>query len=134
MASTFSLQLSQFAEKAAANADKMVRGVALDIWGELIQRSPVDTGRFRQNWQLSITNPPAGVISVAGTSEAPASAPSAPEIAPGVLGKTLFIGNNLPYAVRLEYGHSNQAPQGMVGLTLQRFQSIADDNAHKVNP
>jgi hypothetical protein len=35
--------------------------------------------------------------------------------------------NNLPYAVPLEYGHSKQAPGGMVRITLARFQQIVDE-------
>ncbi|WP_256203847.1 MULTISPECIES: hypothetical protein [unclassified Pseudomonas] len=35
--------------------------------------------------------------------------------------------NNLPYAIPLEYGHSTQAPAGMVRVTLANFQHIVDE-------
>jgi hypothetical protein len=45
-----------------------------------------------------------------------------------------FLTNNLPYALRLEYGWSkNQAPAGMVGLAVAEFQSIVRDAAAEVN-
>lgn len=36
----------------------------------------------------------------------------------------LWISNNLPYAVRLEYGWSKQAPSGMVRVTLLELGAI----------
>ena len=41
-------------------------------------------------------------------------------------GQVAFIVNNLPYAIPLEYGHSTQAPNGMVRITVERFQQIVD--------
>jgi len=43
------------------------------------------------------------------------------------VGQTVYLLNNLPYSVPLEYGHSKKAPQGMVRMTLARFQQIVDD-------
>jgi hypothetical protein len=43
------------------------------------------------------------------------------------IGQTAYIVNNLPYAAPLEYGHSKQAPGGMVRITLARFQQIVDE-------
>jgi len=33
----------------------------------------------------------------------------------------------VPYARALEEGHSRQAPQGVVGLTVIQYQRIVDD-------
>jgi nitroimidazol reductase NimA-like FMN-containing flavoprotein (pyridoxamine 5'-phosphate oxidase superfamily) len=43
------------------------------------------------------------------------------------IGQTAYLVNNLPYAVPLEYGHSKQAPGGMVRITLARFQQVVDE-------
>lgn len=40
--------------------------------------------------------------------------------------------NNLPYAERLEYGWSNQAPQGMVRVNVARFNTLLEEEAAKV--
>ncbi|WP_422847213.1 hypothetical protein ACOYR4_15410 [Acidovorax sp. M14] len=39
----------------------------------------------------------------------------------------LTITNNVDYIVRLEEGHSQQAPQGMLRITLEESQDIADE-------
>ena len=40
------------------------------------------------------------------------------------MGGVFFVGNNLPYAYRLETGYSKQAPSGLVGLTVLRFNTF----------
>lgn len=73
-------------------------------------------GRFRGNWQFSID--PSG-------SEAIAALIS--QVQALTIGQTAYIVNNLAYAVPLEYGHSTQAPAGMVRVTLANFQRIVDE-------
>ena len=34
-----------------------------------------------------------------------------------------YLTNNLPYANKMEYGGSAQAPQGMVRINIQRLKS-----------
>ncbi|MFS1538215.1 MAG: hypothetical protein ACL7BU_05405 [Candidatus Phlomobacter fragariae] len=36
--------------------------------------------------------------------------------------KSVYFSNVVPYAYRLEIGHSKQAPNGMVRITAQEFQ------------
>lgn len=40
---------------------------------------------------------------------------------------TIYIQNNLPYIVGLEYGRSTQSPQGMVRLTMQEVSTYIDE-------
>lgn len=82
-------------------------------------------GRFRSNWQLTTGVPAVGEIEeIESASEtldriiAAAGDLSAGEVA--------FIVNNLPYAIPLEYGHSTQAPAGMVRVTVADFQRIVE--------
>ena len=39
----------------------------------------------------------------------------------GKAGDVFYITNNLPYAMAIEMGHSQQAPQGMVRTTAEEF-------------
>ena len=130
----FELQLRAFAEKAKDNADQVTRKVVLDVWARIIERSPVDTGRFRGNWTYSINAKVDQTKAVAGTSASPAPAPGAPDVEDGAFGRVHFITNSLPYAQRLETGYSNQAPLGMVGLTVTEFNAIVGNAAREVNP
>ncbi len=120
---SFTLQLSEFAQKAGAAADEAVKNVALDVYGRVVLRSPVDTGRFRANWRISV-----GSLDLTTSPGVTAK----PPILPGkVAGQVIYISNNLPYARTLEYGHSKQAPQGMVRLTVAEFSSIVDKAANE---
>lgn len=125
----FELGIRAFAEKAGENADLVTRKVILDVWARLILKSPVDTGRFRANWQYSINAQATGTIATAGTTLSPAPAPGAPDVRPGAFGKVHFITNNVPHAIPLERGWSKQAPIGLVALTAMEFNAIASEAA-----
>lgn len=132
MAGPFELQIRAFAEKAKDNADLVVRKVLLDVWGELILRSPVDTGRFRANWLYSEMRPQYRTRATAGTTASPTAPPERPDFSAAGMGKVFFIANNMPYAYRLETGYSKQAPSGMVGLTVLRFNTFLENAVAEV--
>lgn len=46
--------LDGLAENVAATADIVQRKAALDLFGELIQTTPIDTGRARAGWSMDI--------------------------------------------------------------------------------
>jgi hypothetical protein len=95
-------------------AQKLKKVVALEVFRRVIWKSPVDTGRFRANWQLTIGHPATGQVQ--GTSvQTEAAAVVAGSCPPGV---DIWLSNNVPYAQRLEEGHSGQAPAGVVAVTL----------------
>ncbi|CAI8733606.1 Prophage PssSM-02 [Pseudomonas sp. IT-P44] len=84
-------------------------------------------GRFRANWHLSIDvveNVTFDEVDPGGQ-ETIAALVSA--VSDFTAGQTAYLINNLPYAIPLEYGHSKQAPAGMVRITVARFQQIVDD-------
>ncbi|MGE6564343.1 hypothetical protein ACTJJT_01195 [Pseudomonas sp. 22373] len=83
-------------------------------------------GRFRGNWQFSIDLPAAGELDRIDPSGSEAIAALREQVQALTIGQTAYIVNNLPYAVPLEYGHSTQAPSGMVRVTLANFQAIVD--------
>lgn len=119
----FSLQLAKFADKAGRNAETVIRKVAIDLLARFILRSPVDTGRFRANWQvgLSAVGNRLDATDKAGT----VTIRTGEIIINGTpMGTSIWISNSLPYARRLEYGWSKQAPAGMVRVTLTEFQKL----------
>lgn len=132
--STFSLDISKFAEKAGKKADKVVREICLNLLSEIVYKTPVDTGRARANWQSSIGTPAVGTIKFdadagSGIRAPNKSAASVSAINNGVpllkqaTGNIFWITNNLPYIQRLEYeGWSNQAPRGMVGIAIDNMK------------
>ena len=128
MAGPFELQLQAFAEKAGERADMAVRKIVLDVGGQIVLKTPVDTGRAKSNWFYSLGQPSAATTTDT-VSRALQDAGALPKDASG---KVHYITNNLPYAWRLENGWSKQAPAGMVGLTVVQFQNIVSAAAAEV--
>ena len=122
--SDFAGQIRQWSDRTEQRLSQVVRKSALGAFSEVIRKSPVDTGRFRGNWQASIGAPAGGVLSDTGGSVSIARAQGT--VSGAELGDSIFLVNNLPYAQRLEYGWSRQAPNGMVRLTVQRWQPIVN--------
>jgi hypothetical protein len=93
----------------------------------LVAGSDYVGGRFRGNWQFSIDSPADGVLDQIDPSGNVSIAVLRAQVQSLTIGQTAYLVNNLPYAVPLEYGHSKQAPGGMVRITLARFQQIVDE-------
>jgi hypothetical protein len=129
----FSEQVAAWSQKTEAKLELAVRKIALDAFREVIMMSPVDTGRFRGNWQVAIGTIPTGTMELedkAGT----ATVSKVQAEAMGLkAGQVIYLVNNLPYAAALENGHSNQAPAGMVRLTVQRWKPIVEAVARELN-
>lgn len=116
----FRARFAKRIEKAKGKFELFVKKLAVDIDASLVLKSPVDTGRFRANWVVGNGS----VNSM--TKESFQAANNAPVInSLKVNGQTIYITNSLPYANRLEYGYSKQAPAGMVRITLVEVQSMA---------
>ncbi|NNA14041.1 HK97 gp10 family phage protein [Pseudomonas lundensis] len=123
MRGSWSVPPSLFADVVEEDLTKRVRTIALAMLQEIVLRSPVDTGRFRNNNIVSIVSPVyASTVetdaSGAGTISRGSAAMSGLEPY-----TTVFIQNNLPYAQRLEDGHSKQAPPG--GIYAASFHGVS---------
>jgi len=141
--------------------EKVVRGTVISMFSKIVKRSPVDTGRFRGNWQISIDAPARGQLSTldksgkaqANPSSNPAGSPTAVEGAFKVQKSPFpqsayFITNNLPYGAKLEFGgyplspkkktgktqngYSAQAPNGMVRISVAEFERLIREAAAKL--
>ena len=118
-------QPAQWARETADKLEVAVQRISLEVFQRVILRSPVDTGRFRGNWQVGIGRIPTGTLDLNDkTGQATISKAQAAALSLEA-GQSITLVNNLPYAQRLEDGWSAQAPAGMVALTVQDFQEIA---------
>ena len=112
---SFQKQIAKFNKLATDRAEQTLRATALDMFGKIAIRTPVKTGRLRGNWQSSI-NTSNGVV-------------GSGEIKKAKLGQSIFITNNLPYAIAIENGHgANNPPGGMVKVTVLEFQAAVRRN------
>lgn len=135
----FSRDLRRLLKMAGDNADEVARKTVLQVGKRLVDMSPVGDptnwknpapkgyvgGRFRGNWQHGFNLRPGGVLDTIDPSgEATKDKIEQRVMATQGAGGIHFFVNNLPYANRLEYGWSKQAPAGMVGLTAQSFHEF----------
>ncbi|UBB18366.1 HK97 gp10 family phage protein [Comamonas odontotermitis] len=115
---SFADDLAKYCKAAGDKVEQVVRKSALEVLAGMMSKSPVDTGRFKSNWQCGI----------GGINSDTSAAPNSDALGrTGVVletwrpGQTIFLSNSLPYAKRLENGWSQQAPAGIVRLTVQDF-------------
>ena len=111
----FTRQLDEaFEQKVNGTLSQAVRKVALAVDRELVNQTPVDTGRARANWIPSVGSPSVKIVEPGEKPDASA------EFQTFTLDKTIFLSNNLPYIRRLNEGHSDQAPAGFVDNAVQK--------------
>jgi hypothetical protein len=53
----FNLDLASIADELQADYNTLVRRFTFGVYSRVIRKSPVDTGRFRGNWIISIGKP-----------------------------------------------------------------------------
>jgi hypothetical protein len=122
---SFTLDINKFIEKAGAQADLVPRRIVSGILRKVVLKSPVDTGRFRGNWQVGVDTRPSGEVSGTDKSGSKTIAEGIASIPEQAAGHVYYVQNNLPYAQALEDGHSTQSPPGnMVAGTVAEFESI----------
>lgn len=119
----FARRMRKLGENVEKNANAAVRKAALAIDTTVVLSTPVDTGRARSNWQVSLNAPAQGTLpaykpgSAGDTGAANTQAAiqqGATAIAAQRPGDEVHITNNLPYIGRLNDGWSAQAPAGFV--------------------
>lgn len=102
----------------------LVADAAFASFSAIVFASPVLTGRFRGNWQVSIndrksgetgSNDKAGQSTVAAANQFFANY----QMGEGTKANIIVFTNNVPYAVRLNEGHSGQAKAGFVEKGLR---------------
>lgn len=133
---SFTSDINKFVAKTKGRNAAMVEAVALEMSKRLIMRTPVGDpslwkrppppgykgGQAKANWFSTVGSPsstvaiglidPSGAVSIARAIAASKQA----------AGNIFYIVNGLPYMRKLEYGHSTQAPNGMVRLTVAEFR------------
>lgn len=101
----------------------IARTAAIDLFGGVIKDTPVDVGRARGAWTTQSGAEPAQSPDRIDPSGQMALAEMRANVPEGA-GQEVFMINNVPYILRLEYGYSKKAPQGMVRRNLARVQRI----------
>lgn len=130
----------------AAIKDKMakvIRAGAINTFQNIIIGSPVDSGRFRANWQASVNAPKMNILFEgikAKTDSHGKPIKNQFNSNQNIIGDTaeytidgaLYLTNNLPYAVRLEEGWSQQRGAGWVASSVMEGKQAIKDAIGKL--
>ena len=101
------------------------RKLTFDLLKRAVEKTPVDTGRARGNWHVSVDKLTKKTWK--GTKNATGAKRDPLEDAPGIL-ETLgpfavsYVQNNLEYISYLEDGTSDQAPNGMLAVSFEELK------------
>jgi len=126
MSNDWSPNLKLFAKSIEVDLTKVLKKVGFDVLRGVIQKTPVDTGRARSSWELTVDKenvnpPPASGTSFNGVGEAIAKGTA--ELQNVGPYSTIIVSTNLDYMEYLENGSSKQAPNGMVAITLEEVKA-----------
>lgn len=102
--SKFTLDVRAFCEKAKKNPEIVMRSVTLKLFSAIIKASPVDTGRFRMNWQTSGGLPASGELPGEDKSGDVAVTRATAFVTKNEYWEDFTLTNNLPYATVIEFG------------------------------
>lgn len=114
--------MDRLVEKSKARVDVVVRRTVVELFTTVVKRSPVLTGRFRANWNVSFGTPTLTVTDKTDKSLATANR-VVKTVSTLPTSGVIYLANGLPYAGRLENGSSQQAPYGMVKVAVAQFDS-----------
>jgi hypothetical protein len=130
---SFSVDVSDWIDKATQAPETVIRGTAIKLFKSIIISSPVDEGTFRANWFVSGATPSNQVNeNVGGGYSSDVISRTSRDVEALVNWEAITFTNNLPYARRLEFGYSNQAPQGMVRVNAMRFNELIREEVSKL--
>lgn len=140
----FIFRVRNFVDKTTEEIELIQKKTAIELYRMIINRTPIDVGVARANWFVTSSAPSSrlseGKEDIAAGKRPPldATGPTVDAMVSKVekipLGKTIYMTNNAPYILRLEYGlyprnssgtkttaqgYSTQAPNGMVRLSLK---------------
>ncbi len=123
--SDFSLGIDIEMRELEEDVSLITKKTAIDLYGRIISKTPVDSGRAQNSWFIKEGSPDESVLEEGEYGELDSGSATAKANADlGKLGKypTVFITNNLEYIGYLEDGSSTQAPSGMVSLSMEEVK------------
>jgi len=119
----FSVDLRKFDDLTKEQAAALLRKVAFQLLGLIVTKTPVDTGRAQNNWQVSVDTGSREAVIAGKRSKAEIEAEALSALAFVKPFSTVLLYNNVEYIVFLEEGSSGQAPRGMVQISIQEVEN-----------
>lgn len=123
----FKHSVDAFVKKTGGNLDKLLRRFSTETFAKIQERTPYKTGFARASWYVALNDENAQAVAGKNT-----LATAKATLSTAKFGDSVLIANNAKYIRRLEYGHSKQAPNGMVRVTLAQAGSILTRIANEI--
>ena len=102
---SFQSDIINFTNRSTKEVDRIRRGTIIKLFSQVIDDTPVDTGRLRGNWRTSVGKPINGTLIQNDKSGLRAKGKILNKL--GTFGDSVHMTNNLPYAKVAEYGQWN---------------------------
>lgn len=117
----FNDRLKKLGERIRHNARETLKATAFAIDQALVTSTPVDTGRARSNWIVSLGSPTNEVVETYGPGGASTQGAlgQARDTLAGYTDGSVYISNNVDYIGALNDGSSAQAPAGFIELAIE---------------
>lgn len=150
----FGKNMQTIADKLGARVDLVAKKIVGELFSRIVERTPVDTGRLRANWNLSVDSPNVSTGMPGGVSIDHVTSMKNRVESMDIAGHQVYLSNGLPYAAVVEYGQypnppmygskkrgedgmaihvingfSMQAPHGMVRVSIAEIDSIVREAA-----
>jgi hypothetical protein len=119
----FNADIARISKTIPGKVTALQKKLVLEALKRIVEKTPVDTGRARGNWQVTIGAPAEGILSnktpvgTATVERGRRALDGLPDF------QIVWISNNLEYIQFLEEGSSRQAPRGMVRLTVLELRA-----------
>jgi len=113
---------------------RLRRGLRLNDGMDIVKPDGYVGGRFRGNWQVTFGSEASAPLERIDPRGASTKAAGAAVLAAYKAGVTsIWLSNQLPYGMPLEYGWSDQAPNGMVRITAGDFQKFINRSVQELD-
>ena len=123
-AEVFGWQLAEVSRLIDADVGKVIEQTVIRIFNSIINNSPVDTGSFRASHGITNLEPSDSEGLRFLESRNSIQEDCKTEWTWKVGNGNITIFNNQPYAERLEYGSSKQAPLGIYTVAVADFNRL----------
>ncbi len=119
----FTVGLKAFEAEVKAAHVAHVQEAGRELLELLVQGSPVDTGHFKANWQVSIGRPATGIVNGVDPDGAQTIARGEAVLRGVRAFDSVHITNNVPYGQELEEGSVQRPPAAMVKAAVASVQA-----------
>jgi len=118
-------EIDDFVASIPDKVTTLQKKIVLEALRRVVLKTPVDTGRARANWQVTIAKPATSVIdNFSELSDGAVIEKGLVAIAELPPYQIVFVSNNVNYIEFLEEGSSKQAPEGMAALTIEELRQM----------